>query len=58
MRPNTSLQPTATSRGLRHESSVNSITPSLWLLSHPSCRRSISELAAVFSQVSVAELLR
>ena len=56
--PNPTLQPTATSRGLRHEVIVNSITPSLWLLSHPSCRRSIVELAQVFSQVAVAELFR
>jgi hypothetical protein len=56
--PNPSLQPTATSHGLRHEITMNSITPSLWLPSHPLCRRSIVELADVFSQVAVAELFR
>ena len=58
VRANTSLQPTATSRGLRHGVTLNSITPSRWLLSHPSCRRSIVELAGVLSQVAVAELFR
>jgi len=56
--PNPTLQPTATSHGFRHGVIVNSITPSRWLLSHPSCRRSISELADVFSRVAVAELFR
>ena len=57
-RPNTSLQPTATRRGLRHEVTLNSTTPSRWLRSHPARRRSILELADVFSQVAVAELFR
>jgi hypothetical protein len=56
--PNPSLQPPATRRGLRQEATVNSITPSRWLLAHPSCRRSTSELADDFSQVAVAELFR
>jgi len=56
--PNTSLQPTTTSHGLRHQITVNSITPSLWLLSHSSCRRSISGVVIVLSQVAVAELFR
>jgi len=56
--PNPSLQPTATSHRLRHMISGCSTTPSLWLLSHPSCRRSTSELADGFSQVAVAELFR
>ena len=56
--PNPSLQPTATSHRLRHMISGYSITPSRWLLSHPSCRRSISELTDVFFLVAVAELFR
>ena len=58
MLPNTSLQPTATSRGLRQEVIVNSITPSLCLLSHSSCRRSTCGVVGVLSPVAVAELFR
>jgi len=56
--PNTTLQPTTTSHRLRHQVTVNSITPSLWLLSHPSCRRSTSEVVSILSPVAVAELFR
>src|SRR5262245_51396445 len=45
---NPAVQPTATSRGLRHEVTSDSITPSCWLHSHPSCRRSVSELSDTF----------
>jgi len=56
--PNPAVQLTATSRGLRQKVIMNSITPSRWLLSHPSCRRSTSELADVFSPVAVADFVR
>jgi hypothetical protein len=56
--PNTSLQPTATSRGLRQELTLNWITPSRLLLSHPARRRFILEFVDVFAQVAVAELFR
>jgi len=58
MPANPTLQPTATSRGLRQEVAVNSTTPSLCLLSHSSCRRSTSGVGITFSQVAVAELFR
>jgi len=58
MQANPTLQPTATSRRLRHMISGCSITPSRWLLSHSSCRRSTSEVVSIFSQVAVAELFR
>jgi hypothetical protein len=53
---NKAVQAIAISRGLRQEVTLNSIIPSLWLPSHPSCRRSIPELADAFSQVTMAEL--
>jgi hypothetical protein len=37
---------------------VNSITPSRWLFTHSSGRRSTSEVVIVFSSVAVPELFR
>ena len=56
--PNTSVEPTATSRGVVPTRSLDSTTPSRRLLSHPARRRSISEVADTFSQVAVAHLFR
>jgi len=56
--PNPSVQLTATSRGLRHMISGCSTTPSLWLLSHPSRRRSAVVSVSHFFPVAVADFVR
>jgi len=56
--PNPAVQLTATSHGLRHMTSGCLITPSLWLLSHPSCRRSTLGVISILSQVAVADFVR
>ena len=56
--PNPSVELTATSRSVCQKVPVTSITPSLWLLMHPSFRRSGLELAEVSFQVAVAHLFR
>lgn len=53
-----SVEPTATYRGFRHQVTVNSATPSRWLLSRLSRRRSALELSGSFFQVAVAPLFR
>jgi len=58
MCPNPAVQLTATSRGLRHMISGCSITPSRWLLSHPSRRRSVVVSVSHFSRVAVADFVR
>jgi len=55
---NPAVQLTATSRGLRHEVSDHSITPSRLLLPHQSRRRSIVLSVSHFSQVAVADFVR
>ena len=56
--PNPSVEPTATSRGLRHEVAGYSTTPSRRLLSHPARRRSALVSVSHFSQAAVAHLFR
>ena len=56
--PNTSVEPTATSRGLRHQVTDYSTTPSRRLLAHPARRRSALMSVSHFSQVAVAHLFR
>jgi len=56
--PNPSVQLTATSHRLRHMLSGCSITPSRWLLSHPSRRRSTVVSVSHFFQVAVADFVR
>jgi len=58
LKPNTSVEPTATSHGLRHMVSGCSITPSRLLPSHPARRRSILGVVTVLSPVAVADFVR
>jgi len=55
---NPTVQLTATSHTLRHMISDCSITPSLRLRSHPSCRRSAVVSVLHFSPVAVADFFR
>ena len=56
--PNPAVEPTATSRGLRHQVTECSTTPSRWLLPHPARRRSRFGVVRGFSQVAVADFFR